>query len=361
MVRRNHLLAALHCTALLATPALAVDGVVEINEARALAGAITPGDTPGFPVTLSRPGSYRLTSRLATSSKSTTGILVTSDDVTLDLNGFAIACAFAVEGGVIPAACLAPLGSGDGVGVDVNTRARTTVRNGVVRNMGRDGVHLGLQARVEQVQTSANGGDGIEVFDQSSVADSKAIGNTGRGIFAGSACKISGSTVYSNGNDGITAGSGCTLRENTARSNEGDGINAGIASTLSDNTAFVNTRNGLWVGAAGVVSRNGVFANRVDGIHAGAGSTISHNTVRESVDDGIEAAGGSTLIGNAVSKNGAFGLNLPPGTTNPGGGDFDDSGYVDNVMIGNNPGFLFPPQVFGGFQLGTNYCSTGPC
>ena len=48
----------------LATPALAVDGVIEINQARAMAGGITAGDNPGFPVNLTESGSYRLTSDL---------------------------------------------------------------------------------------------------------------------------------------------------------------------------------------------------------------------------------------------------------------------------------------------------------
>jgi hypothetical protein len=39
--------------------AAAVDGVIEINQAKALAGGVTPGDTAGFPVALSAPGSYR--------------------------------------------------------------------------------------------------------------------------------------------------------------------------------------------------------------------------------------------------------------------------------------------------------------
>src|SRR5271156_5439677 len=51
-------------TAWLAAPAWAVDGVIEINQASAKAGGVTPGDTPLFPVTLSQPGSYRLTGNL---------------------------------------------------------------------------------------------------------------------------------------------------------------------------------------------------------------------------------------------------------------------------------------------------------
>ena len=45
----------------LAGPLYAVEGVIDINQARALAGGVTPGDTPGFPVTVSQSGSYRLT------------------------------------------------------------------------------------------------------------------------------------------------------------------------------------------------------------------------------------------------------------------------------------------------------------
>jgi len=45
-------------------PAGAVDGVIEINQAKAKAGAVTAGDTPGFPVTISAAGSYRLTGDL---------------------------------------------------------------------------------------------------------------------------------------------------------------------------------------------------------------------------------------------------------------------------------------------------------
>ena len=42
----------------------ASDGVIEINQARALQGGVTEGDTPGFPVTISQSGSYRLTGNL---------------------------------------------------------------------------------------------------------------------------------------------------------------------------------------------------------------------------------------------------------------------------------------------------------
>ena len=40
------------------------NGVTEINQAQAQAGDTTPGDGQGFPITISKPGSYRLTSNL---------------------------------------------------------------------------------------------------------------------------------------------------------------------------------------------------------------------------------------------------------------------------------------------------------
>jgi hypothetical protein len=67
----------------------AVDGVVLIDQSKANAGNVTPGDAPGFPVTLSRAGSYRLSGNLVISSLGT-AIEITAEHVTLDLNGFTI-------------------------------------------------------------------------------------------------------------------------------------------------------------------------------------------------------------------------------------------------------------------------------
>ena len=62
---------------LVGAPARAVDGVIEINQARALAGGVTPGDAAGFPVTITASGSYRLTGNL-TVDENTTAISVTA-------------------------------------------------------------------------------------------------------------------------------------------------------------------------------------------------------------------------------------------------------------------------------------------
>lgn len=68
----------------------AVEGVVLIDQARAIEGGVTAGDGPGFPVEINQPGSYRLSGNLTVANPNTTAIRIKSTNVTLDLNGFTI-------------------------------------------------------------------------------------------------------------------------------------------------------------------------------------------------------------------------------------------------------------------------------
>src|SRR5262245_59365481 len=66
------------------TRALAAsDGVTQIDQGKVLGSG-------GFPFHINSPGSYRLSGNLVASG--TTAIIISSHDVTLDLNGFSIAC-----------------------------------------------------------------------------------------------------------------------------------------------------------------------------------------------------------------------------------------------------------------------------
>src|SRR5947199_9680744 len=95
----------------LAIPAYAVDGVVLINQSAALAGNVTPGDTPGFPVTISVPGSYKLSGNLTVPDANTDAIVIASSDVTFDLNGFSIIGPVVCSGVGASLVC-SPTGSG---------------------------------------------------------------------------------------------------------------------------------------------------------------------------------------------------------------------------------------------------------
>jgi hypothetical protein len=104
--------------------AFAVDGTILIDQNRALAGNVTPGDTPGFPITISQPGSYRLSGNLRPPTD-TRAIEIASNDVTFDLNGFAII-----------GDASGPFNNVRGIS-DVGTRTRIAIRNGSISGFNR--------------------------------------------------------------------------------------------------------------------------------------------------------------------------------------------------------------------------------
>ena len=229
--------------------ALAVDGVIEINQARAKAGGVTPGDTPLFPVTLSQPGSYRLTGNLdvtdttaipgGSAPKDVTAIEVTSDNVTIDLNGFMI------KGPCTGGPPCSPLGSGTGIAADM--RAGMSVVGGTVGGMGGGGVDLGNNARVENVRATSNGGDGIRCNLNSVVTGSTSASNNGLGIVANTGSSITGNSVASNGASGIASGPGTTVLGNGVWDNTSFGISFDVANAATGgygNNALYNNNGG---------------------------------------------------------------------------------------------------------------------
>ena len=218
-----------------APSARAVDGVVEINEAKALAGGVTPGDGAGFPVSITRPGSYRLTSDLAVSSAATDAIRISANDVTLDLNGFTISGPTVCSERGEDISC-APLGAGIGVrelpsGATTEEGRGIRVKNGTVRGMGDYGVFLYNIATIEDLTAIGNGGDGIFCVHSCTALRNRAIRNGGTGINGGNSSGPvpTGMTAIhnvSNGNGGlgIAAGSGSVAIGNMLKQNGGRGL-----------------------------------------------------------------------------------------------------------------------------------------
>src|SRR3954466_9962513 len=90
--------------------AFAVDGVVLLNQSTALAG-LGGCDTPGFPIIICNPGSYRLSGNLTVPDANTTAIALFADNVTIDLNGFSISGPVTCVEGTYPVQCSA-IGTG---------------------------------------------------------------------------------------------------------------------------------------------------------------------------------------------------------------------------------------------------------
>jgi len=236
-------------------PIRAMAIVVKINQSKAINGNVTPGDSPGFPVTISQPGSYRLTSNLTVTNANTTAIEITTDDVTLDLGGFLIKGPTACSSGN-PVNC-SPIGTGDGV--NANGRVNITVVNGTVRGMGGDGIVGGKAYRIEDVHVISNGGDGI-VGGYGIVKENTATLNGGNGISAGGV--ITGNTVLDNGQNGIEA----------------------VESTVLGNAAFDNVSYGL------SSLNNGGYANNVFSYNNGNGDQVTGGN-----ETGFNVCGADTI------------------------------------------------------------------
>jgi len=225
----------------LAGRAHAVDEVIEINQARATKGGITPGDMPGFPITIStgplfaQPMSFKLTGPLFISTTDNV-IDIQSPFVTIDLNGF-----------MITGTCAMPPCMGTAI---LSTQDSITVMNGTVRGFAA-GVDLsGSSARIENMHAFANT-LGLRASNYCIVRNNVSSSNTEDGIRTGPGCTIVGNTTGGNGADGIQSGSGCNVIENTARNNMGFGLKLATTTGYSHNVLTNNMMGNVDSGVSG--------------------------------------------------------------------------------------------------------------
>ena len=200
---------------LLSTPALAVDGVIEINQARVLAGGINVNDLPGFPVILDEPGSYRLTGDLNVPS-GIDGIRIQTDNVTLDLNGFSLSGG----GGLIAD------------GVLIGGSKNVEVRNGTVRGFSRAGIFASLGgafARVVDVRVFSNGFQGIELQGPGSLVDGCTATGNGTGIRVLDGGLITRSVARANTSYGLLLAATAGYGGNVVTGNNGGDANDQVA------------------------------------------------------------------------------------------------------------------------------------
>jgi len=243
-------------------PSLAVDGVLEINQACVATGCF-PGDSAGFPVEITASGSYRLTGNLAVPDENTTAVEIAADGVSLDLNGFEISGVTSCFGS--PISCT-PTGTGDGVSLSSGTA--TVISNGTIRGMGRFGVRIpgNGPSRVERLIARENGLIGIMVGDAATISSSAAESNGTEGIFTGGHSLVRDSIASRNGAEGILVNSISMLINNNATSNGGHGFTALLGSVVIGNSAGANGGFGLDPGGSSSVGyANNVFTNNNGG------------------------------------------------------------------------------------------------
>jgi parallel beta-helix repeat protein len=224
----------------LAASAGAVDGTIEINQAKVLANG------GSFPYVISSPGSYRLTGNL-TVPANTNGINVTASKVTIDLNGFSIS---------------GPGNSGGTpIGINASPPSQITVENGTVTGFGI-GVEVGAFSILRKVHADANGNDiiAVKALIEGCTANnsSDTTANFGAGIGCFGACIITGNTAGGNANYGIVCnGDGCVVSGNT------------MASNTTGTGVIVSGSGGLVTGNTIVGNAGGLFANDTTTLYGG--------------------------------------------------------------------------------------------
>ena len=221
-----------------ASAALAVDGTVLINQST-MTNGLTGCPTGGtFPIIICQPGSYRLSGNITVPDANTDAIHITADNLSLDLNGFAILGPVTCKTGTFPVRCST---KGSGIGISSNN-ANTALSNGTVNGMGNAGVAaLGTGARIDGLRVSNNAGvfgAGIGVF-QAVISNCTVTTNAGDGIVT---------TVGVA--DGLTVFGNVTVTQSIISFNGGDGIHliGGQTGSIlaSNNGVFTNGQDGLF-------------------------------------------------------------------------------------------------------------------
>ena len=213
----------LACLGPLATASAAplADGRLEISQACASVGCF-PGDLAGYPITITSPGSYVLTGNLTLSMSVGTavnGIEIRSDDVSIDLNGFAIRCVRTV----------APVGpcktlKGTGDAIEVTTGRNVHVSNGTLRDFPQHGIN------------------GAAVTTSYSLDSVRVINNGMNGVDSSGSAQISRAFATDNGQYGILIRSGTAL--------------------VLDAYTNVNVLGGIWNASHGAAIGRGQFRDR---------------------------------------------------------------------------------------------------
>lgn len=325
---------------ILALPAFAGDGVLEINQTCAVNTGCFSGDAPGFPVTIDGTAgrSYRLASDLVVPNENTDGIVYSADDIAIDLGGFSIRGPVVCSGA--PLACVPASGSGSGVErASVNNRG-LSLENGSISGMGARGVLAGPDSVITNLRVRTNRLEGIFAGSGSILSGDVVQQNGSHGMVSATGA-ISGNTVHLNGGYGISASSS-TILGNTVFDNESDGIAGASGGVVSGNTVFENGAAGISGSVNASISNNMAYMNAGAGISVGVGSTVSGNTTYANQGAGIQTSSGCLVIGNTVRQNHGFGLVLGSQT-----------GYRENVITSNTGGTISGTSLV---NLGSNAC-----
>jgi parallel beta-helix repeat protein len=285
--------------------------MITLDQVEARTPLPPPGFDPAsdFPIRITQSGSYYLTRDIAAAgTPGPGGIVIETDNVALDLNGFAL---------IGP-----PLQAGETSddGISIIGFSNISISNGTVRDWGDEGIDADAAFACQfrdiilhnngRIQVPANG-HGMTLGSGSVVRHCTATGNFGDGIMAPLGATIFQSAAMNNGGSGFSLANGSLVTESVAHTNGNHGFLAGSGSNIMRCTTATNASDGYFLTASQVTDST-AYDNGEVGIQAQAGSLVQRCTVRSNDSFGIALAefgsGGNTVLENTVSFNGGIGI-----------------------------------------------------
>jgi parallel beta-helix repeat protein len=247
-----------------------------------------------LPTNITVSGSYYLTTNL-TGVSGTNGITITVDNVTIDLNGFAL---------------IGVAGSSNGVFATANLN-NIAVRNGTLRNWTRFGadVRNALNSQLLDLRVSNNGGGGLHGGTAATILRCVATLNTTYGLYSFNGSVTKDSTAFSNNGDGITTTFGSTIADCSANGNTGAGFVAGAGGNVRGCSANANTGVGISSAGRCQIESCNASDNTQQGIWPNDGSSIRNCTVGNNAGGGIRVGNYCLVLGNICHGNSVFSTN----------------------------------------------------
>jgi hypothetical protein len=233
-------------------------------------------DPGGFPIVIDQPGSYYLAGNI-TGEEGDNGIEISTDNVDLDLNGFALIGA--------------DTGTDDGVHVNCGTEMtpancyNISIKNGTIRDWGEYGVdgQYASNSQFQNLRLYSNSDSGLLAANGSSVIDCVAEAHlSGFGIYALDGVLVSNSVAKGNA-FGISVNYGSTASDCIAYDNNTLGISTRGSTARNCQSSF-NDYYGIRDLGASLILDNSVQSNGVNGIYGedsveGEASRIEGNHV----------------------------------------------------------------------------------
>ncbi|MDF1696946.1 MAG: right-handed parallel beta-helix repeat-containing protein [Saprospiraceae bacterium] len=286
---------------------------------------------------ITKSGSYYMTDGFNLAQTGAYGIIIDSDNVTLDMNGFNIYGDGFTNNPNIP---VDPGGSGSGIFVD-GEHFNITIKNGSVFSFQDDGIEAPevKKSIFQNLVFVKNGQHGMNIGDHNllknctvyfSVFDGMKAGvgnnfidcrgerNGEAGIQADSSNQFISCTAYSNTGDGITSGVGSLIKGCVVSSSDASGINVGSHSRIIASTSYNNDGDGILVDADCFVRHCVSSENNGSGIKlTGQTGTIVENSLHENDLHGLHCANTNAsnvkVIGNLVTDNDDTGMVIDSG------------------------------------------------